>query len=578
MSRPGRRAPSSIAIAALFALALPAAAQAATFTVAAGGGSCGGGDLTCETLANAAGAVGNNDTVLVSPGQYAGATFNNSGLEIAGAGPGAIVNGSVNFGAGGGGLLRNVIVTQSATAPAITAAGTTGLEVRDVVAVSGGHAILVTAGTNKIVRSTVITAGGGTSGVQINSADAGTKSVRLESTLASGGAAAVRATATGLLPIGNITIEAHHLTAAGSTNGIRLDALPVGLGGSISATIANSIALNNDLNPGLASTATLTPVPGTTNTTSGSPDALFADPANRNFHLKPGSPAINAGGPLIGVESPTDVDGQSRAGAATDLGGDEYVNTAPKAAIGVVTKLPRSGTPVQFDGGGSTDQPGGSIASYRWEFGDGTTQTTTGPTVSHTYKGEGPVKAKLTVVDGEGASSTPASADLTILDGTVPSVTITKPKNKQKINQFVTKTKTVTKNGKKVKIKVKTKTRTRIKFAGKATDKSGISRVILTVEKTAIAKTTTVATGSQSTSTKKCRWLDPKKGLKRTSCAKPILILVKVKSDGSWAYNVRTSIKLSTGTYRAVVYGLDKTGAFGNSAAKAKRNIKFTIR
>ncbi|MDX6691314.1 MAG: hypothetical protein QOG15_2771 [Solirubrobacteraceae bacterium] len=76
-----------------------------------------------------------------------------------------------------------------------------------------------------------------------------------------------------------------------------------------------------------------------------------------------------------------------------------------------------------------------------------------------------------------------------------------------------------------------------------------------------------------------CRWLDPEKGLKLRSCSKPALIVVKLASNGaSWSYNVRTSIKLPKGSYRATVYGLDKAGNLGNTAAKAKRIVTFRIR
>ncbi|MGH2917619.1 MAG: PKD domain-containing protein [Solirubrobacteraceae bacterium] len=570
----------TIAVAALAALAAPVAAQAATYVVVPGGGSCGDPDLTCGTLQDAVGAVGNGDTVNVSPGQHAGVTtpFDNSGLTIAGTGPGVVVNGSVSFAAAGGGLVRNMTISQTGGAPAITTAGTAGLEVRDVVAFSAGsHGILFTAGTaNKIVRSVVITGNGNgtSSAVRVNSTDAGAKALRLESTLVNGGNAGVAAVATGLLP-GDISIQAFHLTAAGSTSGLLLQALPIGLGGNVSATYTNSITLTNNRVPGALSAATLTPTGA--NIEAGDRNLIFADPQNSNFRLKPGSPAINAGSAPAAGESTTDVDGQDRSTAPTDLGADEYVNTAPKAAIAVKTQVPRDGQPVVFDGGGSKDQPGGSIASYRWDFGDGATQTTAAPTVSHTYKGEGPRTARLTVVDGEGAASAVASTTLTVIDGTAPAVVITKPKNKQKIFQFVRKTKTVTRNGKKVKIKVKTKKRTRIRFTGAAADKSGVARVFMTVEKTANPGTTTVIEGSQA-STKRCRWLDPKLGLRRRSCSQPIVLTIKLKSNGTWAYTVRKSIKLSKGTYRAIVYGLDKTNMFGNAAPKAKRNIRFTIR
>jgi PKD repeat protein len=56
-----------------------------------------------------------------------------------------------------------------------------------------------------------------------------------------------------------------------------------------------------------------------------------------------------------------------------------------------------------FDGTGSTD-PDGTIVSYEWDFGDGSTDS--GATVSHTYEDLGPHTATLTVTDNEGLTAT----------------------------------------------------------------------------------------------------------------------------------------------------------------------------
>jgi hypothetical protein len=83
-------------------------------------------------------------------------------------------------------------------------------------------------------------------------------------------------------------------------------------------------------------------------------------------------------------------------------------NTAPTAAL---TASPTSGmAPLQvtFDGSGSSDpDPGDSVASYTFSFGDGSapvTQST--PTVSHTYTSAGDYVATLTVTDTHGKQST----------------------------------------------------------------------------------------------------------------------------------------------------------------------------
>lgn len=72
-------------------------------------------------------------------------------------------------------------------------------------------------------------------------------------------------------------------------------------------------------------------------------------------------------------------------------------NQEPTAAFTAA----ESGLEVSFDATGSTD-PDGSIASYAWDFGDGTTGT--GATVSRTYEADGAYDVTLTVTDDEGAT------------------------------------------------------------------------------------------------------------------------------------------------------------------------------
>jgi len=80
-------------------------------------------------------------------------------------------------------------------------------------------------------------------------------------------------------------------------------------------------------------------------------------------------------------------------------------NTAP---IANATATPNSGYAplvVTLDGAGSFDSDG-SIVSYQWNFGDGSTGS--GATVSHTYQNPGSYTATLTVTDNRGATSSAA--------------------------------------------------------------------------------------------------------------------------------------------------------------------------
>jgi PKD repeat protein len=84
----------------------------------------------------------------------------------------------------------------------------------------------------------------------------------------------------------------------------------------------------------------------------------------------------------------------------------EVGGSGPAAKIAVATATPTAGLPVAFDGTESTDPPGGSIATYAWDFGDGSEGS--GATPSHTYAAVGSYTATLTVMgtDGLTASTT----------------------------------------------------------------------------------------------------------------------------------------------------------------------------
>ncbi|HTA06233.1 MAG TPA: PKD domain-containing protein, partial [Solirubrobacteraceae bacterium] len=63
------------------------------------------------------------------------------------------------------------------------------------------------------------------------------------------------------------------------------------------------------------------------------------------------------------------------------------------------------GAPTTLDASASAD-PRGSIAAYRWEFGDGTSETSSSPIAGHSYAAPGTYSARLTLSDAEGCSTT----------------------------------------------------------------------------------------------------------------------------------------------------------------------------
>jgi YVTN family beta-propeller protein len=64
-----------------------------------------------------------------------------------------------------------------------------------------------------------------------------------------------------------------------------------------------------------------------------------------------------------------------------------------------------AGQASSFDASGSSD-PDGTVASYHWDFGDGSSQTTTSATTTHTYATPNTYTVTLTVTDDAGCSTT----------------------------------------------------------------------------------------------------------------------------------------------------------------------------
>ncbi|MGA1872167.1 MAG: PKD domain-containing protein [Thermoplasmatota archaeon] len=77
----------------------------------------------------------------------------------------------------------------------------------------------------------------------------------------------------------------------------------------------------------------------------------------------------------------------------------------PFAMLGpdVTVQLMNGEAVVDFDASGSWDD--GTITGYSWDFGDGGAETTTGPTISHTYAEEGIYYVSLLVEDNSGQTS-----------------------------------------------------------------------------------------------------------------------------------------------------------------------------
>jgi len=144
-------------------------------------------------------------------------------------------------------------------------------------------------------------------------------------------------------------------------------------------------------------------------------DPLFADTANGDFHPGIGAATDNADASTAGFQAadfdgmpPLDLPSVANTGAGVpdfaDRGALEYREGGPEAKLTVSPKKARPGDVVQADGSRSSDDVG--IASYRFDWGDGTSTTQAGPVATHSFTEKGKYHVRLTVTDGAGFSAT----------------------------------------------------------------------------------------------------------------------------------------------------------------------------
>jgi parallel beta-helix repeat protein len=155
-------------------------------------------------------------------------------------------------------------------------------------------------------------------------------------------------------------------------------------------------------------------------------DPGWAVPADGDFHLSAGSPAIDSADAAVSGEQTTDLEGNGRvddpgmanSGAGPrsydDRGAYEFQGATDVPPTAVLSVTPSSGTAplaVTADASGSSDTDATPIASYRFDFGDGSAAVgpQAGATASHTYSQGGTFTVTVTVKDTAGLSSTATS-------------------------------------------------------------------------------------------------------------------------------------------------------------------------
>lgn len=140
-------------------------------------------------------------------------------------------------------------------------------------------------------------------------------------------------------------------------------------------------------------------------------DAKFVNPAQDNYNLQSGSPAVNVGRDVASFGVTRDFEGKGRpSGAAWDVGAFELAgagNQKPSVNVGgnqTITLPTNTGTVKA-----TASDPDGTIASYQWIKKSGpaaTLSNATTPTLTITGMVEGTYVFAVTVTDNSGATAT----------------------------------------------------------------------------------------------------------------------------------------------------------------------------
>jgi glucose/arabinose dehydrogenase len=142
--------------------------------------------------------------------------------------------------------------------------------------------------------------------------------------------------------------------------------------------------------------------------------------ADGTFSSSEFATGLGSGGPIAMSFGP---DGQTQAlyystyangGQVRKIALTQQQNHAPTAALTADLTSGPAPLMVTFDGSASSDPDEGDTLTYVWDFGDGTTQEGTTPSVTHLYSTPGPYTAALTVRDSHGAASTPATVQIQV--------------------------------------------------------------------------------------------------------------------------------------------------------------------
>ena len=222
------------------------------------------------------------------------------------------------------------------------------------------------------------------------------------------------------------TATAQHAYAAGGAYTVTL--IATDSGGNASAPVTQSITVvaENPPTAGLAVTQLVTPALTVRADGSTSTDSDLTPIASYRFTWGDGTAAVTTTAPTATAQHTYTAAGTYTVTMiATDTGGNasapvtQSITVAPENPPTARLSVSQLGNPaltVSADASASTDSDLTPIASYRFDWGDGSAATTgTAATAQHTYSVPGNFTVTVIVTDTGGNTSTPASATVPVM-------------------------------------------------------------------------------------------------------------------------------------------------------------------
>ena len=231
------------------------------------------------------------------------------------------------------------------------------------------------------------------------------------------------------------TASAQHTYAAAGPYTVTLTVTDTGSNPSTPASTTTTVQPDFPPAASLAVTQLATPVLTVSASGSASTDTDLTPIASYHFNFGDGTPVVNttaptataqhtyaAAGPYTVTLTVTDTGNNTSTPASFPVTINPPPDSPPVASL-AVTQLATPALTVSASGSGSTDTDFTPIASYHFNFGDGSpVVNTTAPTATaqHTYAAAGPYTVTLTVTDTGNNTSTPASATITVNPSATP--------------------------------------------------------------------------------------------------------------------------------------------------------------